>query len=391
MDPSGSERVPGLARFIEFSRASPARRARFVRCIGAVHGSLMSSKLRHIGAFAPTTRSGATPSGGLSARAELDERLDLGGGRHVELADVLGRGAFATVHRGLLCSAYGVQRPVVVKLFTAVSSDEADQVLASVVQTVRRMACVEHPNVTRVYECGEWRGRPFVVSELVSGVSLRRLQEAFASKQRRLPLDLALFIAAEVAEGLAGARVARDQEGVQLGIVHHALSSREVLLSWRGEVKVSDFETSVARAATSSIRSLRGVATCATTMAPEVASGAYADARSDVFSFGVLLRELFVGPRFPSSITGSEAIRLAREGYVQPITFQPHLPAGLDRVMSRALELDPEARFPNACALAVELRRIVLSMGVGDGRYFLRSALEHEWSQYAEEITTPRV
>ena len=58
--------------------------------------------------------------------------------------------------------------------------------------------------------------------------------------------------------------------------------------------------------------------------------------------------------------------------------------------MSRALELDPEARFPNACALAVELRRIVLAMGVGDGRFFLRSALEHEWSQYAEEITAPR-
>ena len=58
--------------------------------------------------------------------------------------------------------------------------------------------------------------------------------------------------------------------------------------------------------------------------------------------------------------------------------------------MSRALELDPEARFPNACALAFELRRVVLSMGVGDGRYFLRSALEREWFQYAEEITTPR-
>ncbi|MBX3262485.1 MAG: serine/threonine protein kinase [Labilithrix sp.] len=327
-----------------------------------------------------------------SKRRQLrpEERLELGDGRHVQLLDVIGKGASATVQRGVVCAAYGVRRPVAVKLFESVSSDEAEHVRQTLARTVRRVACVHHPNVAGVYECGDWRGRPFLVSELVAGVSLAKLQEAHASKKRRIPLDLALFIAAEVAEGLAGARVARDHEGVQLGVVHHALSAREVLLSWLGEVKVSDFETSTARAATSSIRSLRGVASRASTMAPEVARGLVADARSDVFSFGVLLRELLVGPRFPGGLTNSEAIRLAREGYVQPMTFQPHLPAGLESVMFRALEVDPEARYPNACALAFDLRRVVLSMGVGDGRYFLRKALEREWSQYAEEITAPR-
>ncbi|MDF2691648.1 MAG: serine/threonine protein kinase [Labilithrix sp.] len=319
------------------------------------------------------------------------ECVELGGGRQLRLLDVIGKGGFATVLRGLLVMANGVQRSVAVKLFSAVSSDEADQVRTSLAGTARRLACVEHPNVVQVYECGEWRGQPFVVSELVSGVSLSTLQEAYAARQRRMPLDLALFIAAEVAEGLAAARVARDHGGVQLGLVHHALSSREVLLSWHGEVKVSDFETCVTRAASSSVRSLRGVARRATSMAPEVAQGSFADARSDVFSFGVLLRELLVGPRFPTSLTNSEAIRLAREGYVQPMTFQPHLPAGVDSVMTRALEVEPDARYPNASALVFDLRRIVLAMGVGDGRYFLRKALEREWSQYAEEITAQRV
>lgn len=327
-----------------------------------------------------------------SKRRQLgpEERVDLGDGRHVQLLDVLGKGGGATVQRGLVCSSRGVRRPVAVKLFEAVSSDEAEQVRQTLTRTVRRVACIQHPNVVGVYEHGDWRGRPFVLSELIAGVSLAQLHEAYTAKKRRLPLDLALFIAAEIAEGLAGARVARDHEGVQLGVVHHALSAREVLLSWLGEVKVSDFEASTTRAATSSIRSLRGVATRASTMAPEVARGQVADARSDVFSFGVLLRELLVGPRFPVGLTNSESIRLAREGYVQPMTFQPHLPAGVDGVMFRALEVDPEARYPNACALAVDLRRVVLSMGVGDGRYFLRKALEREWSQYVEEVTAPR-
>lgn len=315
------------------------------------------------------------------------EHIELGGGRRVVLVDVLGRGAFATVFRGLLCSENGLRRPVAVKVFSSVSSDEAEQVLSLLTRTASRMAWIDHPNVVRVYECGEQRGQPYLLEELVSGVSLAGLQEAYTSKRRRMPLDLALFVAAEVAEGLAGARVARDHEGVQLGMIHHALSAREVLLSWRGEVKVSDFEASTARAATSSVRSLRGMAARASTMAPEVAQGCSADARSDVFSFGVLLRELLIGPRFPPGLGSSDAIRLAREGYVQPMTFQPHLPPGLESVMMRALAVDPEARYPNACAMAFDLRRVVLSMGVGDGRYFLRKALEREWTQHADEIT----
>ena len=71
------------------------------------------------------------------------------------------------------------------------------------------------------------------------------------------------------------------------------------------------------------------------------------------------------------------------------MTFQPHLPPGLEAVLARALEVDPEARYPNACAMVFDLRRIALSMGVGDGRYFLRKALEREWAQFAEEITAP--
>ncbi len=320
------------------------------------------------------------------------ERVELGGGRRVTLVDLAGKGAFATVFRGLLCSdTSGVRQPVALKLFSAVSSDEAEQVMACIRRTVQRMAWIDHPNVVRIYDCGHLRGQPYVIEELVAGVTLAALQEAFTARQRRMPLDLALFVAAEVAEGLAGARLARDGDGVQLGMIHHALSAREVLLSWRGEVKVSDFEASTARAATSSVRSLRGMASRASTMAPEVAQGGSADARSDVFSFGVLLRELLVGPRFPAGLTSGDAVRLAREGYVQPMTFQPRLPAEVESVMMRALAVDPDARFPNACAMALDLRRVALAMGVGDGRYFLRKALEREWTQHADEITTQTV
>jgi serine/threonine-protein kinase len=319
------------------------------------------------------------------------QTLDLGAGRHLKLLDLLGKGSAGTVYRAYLSSplpgAGTVDRPVAVKLFTSLASDDCEQIATVVAGITRRLAYVAHPNVAQVYECGVWNARPYIVSELVSGVSLSSLALAFRAKRRRLPLDVALFVSVEVGDALAGAHLARDHEGIQLAMVHHAVSAREVLLSWRGEVKVTDFETSTARAAGSCVRTLRGVATRAAMMAPEVAQGREADSRSDVFSFGVLLRELLIGQRFPDGLTDAEAIRLAREGYVKPLTFQPHLPEGLLAIVNRALQVDPEQRYPNACAMAFDLRREAFAMGVGDGRYFLRRVLEREWVQYADEIT----
>lgn len=315
------------------------------------------------------------------------ETIDLGAGRSVRLGAVLGKGSGCTVYRGELITASGVRRKVAAKVFSAVSSDDADQVFDSLLTTARRTACVDHPNVVQIHECLDWRGQPCLITELVDGISLADLQYEYASTNRRMPLDLALFIAAEVAEALAGARVARGPDGYQLGMVHHSLCAREVLLSWRGEVKVTDFEMSNARAATSSIRSLRQLAARAAAMAPEVAQGLEADARSDVFAFGVLLYELLIGPRFPSNVTNTEAMKLAREGYVEPQTFKPNLPPGALAIIQRCLEVNPELRYPNAVALAYDLRRVILALGVGDGRYFLRRALEHEFAERAEAGT----
>lgn len=312
------------------------------------------------------------------------ELLEVGDGRRARLLDVLGRGASAVVHRAILESGAGLRRLVAVKLFGTVASDDADQALDAAARAARRGACVRHPNVVELYDVGRWLNQPFFVLELVEGVSLRTLLDRYAAKSSRLPLDLALFIGSEMAEALAGARTARDHEGVQLGMLHLGLGPRKVLLSWRGEVKVGDFETSMALGASSSIRSLRSVTHRTATMAPEVARGAPGDSRSDVFSLGVVLRELFVGPRFPRDVTNAEAVRLAREGFVQPISFQPHLPEALVHVLLRSIHCDATERYPNASALAFDLRRVALALGVGDGRVFLKRALDREWGNDAE-------
>lgn len=313
--------------------------------------------------------------------------FDLEDGRRLALHAPIGSGSSSTVYRGVIQSAYGLRRNVAAKLFGVVSTDDSDTVLHAIANAAQNGALVQHPNVVETFDYLVYRGQPLLLLELVEGVNLGVLMHRFAERRRRMPLDLAVFIALEVAEALSGARGARGPGGVQLGLMHLGLTPREILLSWRGEVKVEGFGLDVVRAGSSSVRSLRGVAGRAGMMAPETACGLPADPRADVFSLGVLLHELLVGPRFPEGISDAESIRLARDGYLQPITFAPDLPTGLLQTMTRAMAIEPDGRYPNASAMVVDLRRNALALGVGDARFFLRRALDRELRDGLEDDT----
>jgi serine/threonine-protein kinase len=322
-----------------------------------------------------------------STMQSLPSDLVLEDGRRIEIRGPLGAGSASSVFRAVVDSPYGLRRLVAAKVFGVLASDDAESVVAALLTAAQRSAFVHHPNVVQTYDFLMFQDQPVMLLELVQGVTLATFVERVQEHRRRLPLDLALFIALEVAEGLSGARAARDDDDVQLGLLHLALTQREIFLSWRGEVKVDGFGLEVTRAGTSSVRTLSGLAGRASMMAPEVASGFSSDARADVFSLGILLRELLVGPRFPNGISNAESVRLAREGYLHPVLMTPDLPDELALVISRAIAIDPEDRYPNATAMVVDMRKIALAMGVGDLRYFLRRALDDALREGLEDET----
>lgn len=308
--------------------------------------------------------------------------VPLGEGRALHLGAQIGRGTMATVYRGSVEGRFSVRRPVAVKVFDVIASDEHDAVLASLVSAARRTACVRHPNVVRVEDFGMIApAQPYATLELVEGRTLMRLLEQLGRQHERLPLDVALFIGLEVAEGLAGARVARSHEGLRMALVHGELSPSDVLLSWQGEVKVGDFGMGSASRAASGVRSAGATAARIRALAPEVARGRPGDARSDVFSLGVLLHEMLIGSRFPPDVSDAQALVMARDGLVHRSIFEPHPPSLVRTLLERSLERDPALRFPHAGAVAYELRRAALTMGVGDGRTFLRSALARAFGE----------
>jgi serine/threonine protein kinase len=296
--------------------------------------------------------------------------------RIVTLGPEIGRGSVSGVFRGVLEGPFRMRRAVACKVYDVLATDERDAVVTALARSARHAAFVQHPNVASVYEFTVIRdSQPVILSELVEGRPLAALIDAFAQRSRRLPLDLGLFLVSEIAEGLIGAREARTFDGKRLNMSHHDLSAREVLISWLGEVKVADFGIGNAVRPASAVRPVRSLARRAATMAPEIARGRRGDARSDVFSLGILLREMLVGPRFSAKTADGDAFAYARDGHVEMSVLEPQLPEPVASIVRRALEIDPASRYPHAGAMGYELRKACLSMGVGDGRLFLRQAM----------------
>lgn len=310
-----------------------------------------------------------------AAHPDQPELLLLEGTRRLVLGAILGRGTLGVVRIGEIQSVHGVRRRVAVKVFDTLFASDGDGA-AAIARAVRHSAHVRHPNVVQMLELSVTGDHPYVITELVEGCSLQSLVGAYRQVGRKLPVDLALFVASEVAEGLAGARASKNSEGILLNMSHHDLSARQVLLSWNGEVKVSDFGLRAAGMTSSGIRpaALSARVTLAN-VAPEVLQGARGDARADVFALGVLLHELLRGPRFADGIADADIFELARRGDILRTVREPLLPDALAQVIDRATAPDPRHRYPHAGVLAYDLRKVAFAMGVGDGRAFLRSAL----------------
>ena len=325
----------------------------------------------------------------------LPKTIVLAGRRKVTLLRELGRGVAATAYRGILESDSFVRRPVVVKLFDLSSNEEPDTAVLALGRAAQRAAYVVHPNVVQTYEMATvGRNQAAVVTELVEGTTLERLVRARARSGgeeggRRTPLDLALFVATEIAEALSGARMATTPEGVPAGIPHLHIALHQVLLSFQGEVKLSDFGLAEIALRGSRVRPMHRIAERWATIAPEVAQGRPGDTRSDVFSLGIIFREMLLGPRFGPDMTDAEVVECTREGIVPPTFLELQLSPDVSAIVRRSTERDPAKRYPHATAMAYELRRVALSMGVGDGRMFLRSAIAEHMTSAAAPAAKP--
>ena len=299
----------------------------------------------------------------------------LSDGRSITLLDEIGRGRCGVVHRGLLEGSWGIRRPVAVKLIPLPEEIDEAEAIRQLHRVARRWACVRHPGLVQLFEVDrqEVGGRPTLlkVTDLVEGESLAALLHAWRQEGLRVAVDFAIVVALRVAEALGAALFTDGPEGSLTGLVHGDLSPRQILISSLGEVKLGDFGEAFFADAVSHVRSRARLAYTA----PELAAGAPSTPRSDVFALGAILHEMLVGPRFQAGTTVAEANRLVWEGRFTTKLLGPNLPPSLRGVIEQATDPTPSVRHPHARALAFDLRREMLRLGLCDTQTCVRHAV----------------
>ncbi len=230
---------------------------------------------------------------------------------------------------------------------------------------------LSHANIVQVFDLGRvehGEGVPpsyFIAMEFVPGLDLATLLSRCRRLKRELPVGLAVHVVSEVAKALDHAHRRRDEAGRPLGIVHRDISPQNILLSWEGEVKVTDFGIAKARAElassdeeeeTSGPVGARRVKGKLSYMSPEQASGKEVDERSDLFSLGVVLYELLAGQNPFAASSPTETLRRIVAGEVPPLSIQrPDVPQPVAALVAQLLARAPEERIPDAGRLHEDL------------------------------------
>jgi hypothetical protein len=236
-------------------------------------------------------------------------------------------------------------------------------------------------------------GAQLLVMELVPGVSLRKLLDVARERGERVPLPIALEIARDVASALAAAHSTVGDDGRTLGIVHRDVSPHNVLISYEGLVKVTDFGVARAIAVDSVSRSLSRLRGKPAYFAPEQLRGGRASVRSDVWSLGVVAFELLTGKRLFKGRSDLETLRNVLEAEIPRVdVLRPDVPSAVADTIERALLRDPQARWQRA-----DLFAEALGEHVGDGpstsaalAALVRSWLPDEEARFADQVARAR-
>ncbi|MBZ5573667.1 MAG: protein kinase [Acidobacteriia bacterium] len=274
----------------------------------------------------------------------------------------VGAGGMGQVFRG---RDEHLGREVAIKVFSATRTGDHDT-HRQLRKEARLLSKLNHPNIASVYDFDSSQGLDFLVMEFLSGTTLaHRLQDGPLPEKEIIPLALQL---------VDGLRAAHEH-----GIVHRDLKPANVIIDAEGRLKILDFGLAILTYSSASMTTesevMPRISGTLPYMAPEQLRGSPVDARSDIYSLGVMLYEMAAGKRpFTPSLVPALVDDILRTPPPPPARFQPHLSPGLEGIILKCLEKEPANRYQSAKEIAADL----LALGGGpttiDGR-----AKRHPW------------
>jgi serine/threonine protein kinase len=301
---------------------------------------------------------------------------------HYEMVRKLAEGGMGVVYLAHQRGAGNFKKVVAVKLIREEYS-AIEEFQKNFIGEARLVADLIHTNIVQTYHLGQVGGQYFMVMEFVSGVNLEQFLERHRALGRQMPVDLAAFIVSRIARGLAYAHQKRDTEGRPLGIVHRDIGPKNVLLSYEGDVKLTDF--GIAKALDLMYNDEgKVIAGKDEYLSPEQANYAVTDARADLFPLGIVLTELLLGKNVFRSTDRAQSRRNIL-GMVIPqfATLRPDIDPKLEVIIQKALTRDREQRYQSATEVLTALEVYLYSDGYGPTNEKLGAYIK-EITGYAE-------
>jgi serine/threonine protein kinase len=274
---------------------------------------------------------------------------------------VLGKGGMGEVWLAEKAGLAGFSKLVAVKLILTEKLRD-QRTLEMFTDEARLVANLIHPNIVQVFQLGRTRREHFIVMEHVFGTSVLQLMERVQAKGERIPIDITLYIVARILHGLHYAHNKHTRYGEHVGIVHRDICPSNILVSFRGIPKLTDF--GVAKATTSRVDDEGNIIWGKFPyMAPEAVHRRGTSPRSDIYAVGLVLREMLTG-ELAHNVGSTRALKtlLDKESEAERRASLPEdlVPEPLAQIVLKALQHDPEARHNDAREFAREIEQFLL-------------------------------
>ncbi|MCB9640737.1 MAG: serine/threonine protein kinase [Myxococcales bacterium] len=281
------------------------------------------------------------------------------------LLEKIGQGGMAEIFRAQTSGPNNFTKEVAIKRILSHLSSNEDFV-TQFLDEARIAGSLNHPNIVQIYDVAQVDNDYYIAMEFVDGKHLGQVIRRVAEKNSFFPIPAAVCIINDVAKALAFAHSARDSMGQPLQIIHRDVSPQNILISYHGAVKLTDF--GIAKAANKLYQTTAGVIKGKFSyLAPEQLTGAPASPSSDIFALGITLWEMLCNRRLFQGKSDIETIQLVQGCVVPPLReYRSDADPSIEEILQRMVHRDPNVRYNQAHHLVHDLSHYLASQSVSE-------------------------